>query len=72
MCHSPIQDRGISRALWWRCGREAGLELRLLDAVNRAARKISALSLSTPIFIQHQSIIATVQFIMPSPFEVKT
>jgi hypothetical protein len=38
----------------------SGIGVNLLNAVKKAARKNSASSLSTPIFIQHQSIIATV------------
>jgi hypothetical protein len=45
----------------------SGIGVKLLHAVNNAARNDSASCLSTPTFIQHQSIIATVQFIMPSP-----
>ena len=45
----------------------SGIGVSLLYAVIKAARKNSASCLSTPTFIQHQSIIATVQFIMPSP-----
>ncbi|MGI8542904.1 MAG: hypothetical protein ACR2MD_05420, partial [Aridibacter sp.] len=37
-----------------------------------AAKKMSASSLSTPTFVQYQSTIATVQFIMPSPFYFKS
>jgi len=31
-------------------------------------QKIQLLAFSTPMLLQHQSIIATVYFIMPSPF----
>jgi hypothetical protein len=45
----------------------SGIGVNLLYAVNMPQEKIQLLCLSTPTSFQHQSIIATVQFIMPSP-----
>jgi hypothetical protein len=49
-------------------GGEAGTRVKLLYAVKMPQEKIQLLCLSTPTSVQHQSIIANVQFIMPSPF----
>jgi len=43
-------------------------ELSSLTRSKMSQEKIQLLCLSTPTSVQHQSIIATVQFIMPSPF----
>jgi hypothetical protein len=40
MCHSPIRGHFFSKASWWRCGREAGLELVSLTRSTKPQEKI--------------------------------
>jgi len=48
----------------------SGIRVKLLCVVKNATKNYSASCLSTPMLREHQSITATVQFIIPSPFNL--